>query len=92
MVALIQNYYEELGEWLKLLIPKLVAKCANEVLESNKEKYRTMLEAIRVNFDPEKQLLAVCKFIRDPVRNSVSPKVILLYRKRSYCTDLFCCS
>lgn len=35
-----------------------------------------MTEAVRTSFDPEKQLHAVCKFIRDPVRNNVNVKVM----------------
>lgn len=34
-----------------------------------------MLDAVRQNFNPEKQLNAVCKFIQDPIRNNVTFKV-----------------
>lgn len=76
LVALVRRYHEELNDWLNLLIPKLVAKCSTDVLPSNLEKYRIMTEAVRTSFDPEKQLHAVCKFIRDPVRNNVNVKVM----------------
>lgn len=75
VMTLIEKHHDELVDWLKLLIPKLVAKSTTEVLESNKEKYRAMLEIIRTKFDPEAQMLAVCKFICDPIRNSVSAKI-----------------
>ncbi|CAG9539124.1 unnamed protein product [Cercopithifilaria johnstoni] len=82
LIALVRRYHEELNEWLNLLIPKLVAKCSTDVLPSNLEKYRIMTEAVRTSFDPEKQLHAVCKFIRDPVRNNVNVKIkhgLLMY-------------
>uniref|UniRef100_A0A0R3RYT9 CLASP_N domain-containing protein n=1 Tax=Elaeophora elaphi TaxID=1147741 RepID=A0A0R3RYT9_9BILA len=82
LIALVRCYHEELNDWLNLLIPKLVAKCSTDVLPSNLEKYRFMTEAVRTSFDPEKQLHAVCKFIRDPVRNNVNVKIkhgLLMY-------------
>ncbi|VIO91504.1 Uncharacterized protein BM_BM2056 [Brugia malayi] len=82
LIALVRRYHEELNDWLNLLIPKLVNKCSTEVLPSNLEKYRILMEAVRTSFDPEKQLYAICKFIRDPVRNNVSVKTkhgLLMY-------------
>ncbi|VDK78129.1 unnamed protein product [Onchocerca ochengi] len=82
VIALVRRYHEELNDWLNLLIPKLIAKCSTDVLPSNLEKYRIMMEAVRTSFDPEKQLHAVCKFIRDPVRNNVNVKIkhgLLMY-------------
>ncbi|VDK71057.1 unnamed protein product [Litomosoides sigmodontis] len=86
LIALVRRYHEELNDWLNLLIPKLVAKCSTDVLPSNLEKYRIMTEAVRTSFDPEKQLHAVCKFIRDPVRNNVNVKMVfsnLLNQKKN---------
>lgn len=75
MVALVRRYNSELTDWLNHLIPKLVTKHANDVLSSNQEKFRTMMDAVRQYFNPDKQLHAVCKFIQDPIRNNVSYKV-----------------
>ncbi|VDM48772.1 unnamed protein product [Toxocara canis] len=75
MVALARRYNAELTDWLNHLIPKLVTKQAIDVLPSNQEKFRTMIDAVRQYFDQEKQLHAVCKFIQDPVRNNVSYKI-----------------
>uniref|UniRef100_A0A915AXM8 TOG domain-containing protein n=1 Tax=Parascaris univalens TaxID=6257 RepID=A0A915AXM8_PARUN len=82
MVALVRRYNSELTDWLNHLIPKLVTKHANDVLSSNQEKFRTMMDAVRQYFNPDKQLHAVCKFIQDPIRNNVSYKVkygLLMY-------------
>ncbi|VDN03159.1 unnamed protein product [Thelazia callipaeda] len=82
IIALIRRYHDELNDWLNLLIPKLVAKYSTDVLPSNIEKYGVILDAVRLSFDPEKQLHAVCKFIRDPIRNNVNAKIksgLLLY-------------
>ncbi|VDK43602.1 unnamed protein product [Anisakis simplex] len=75
LVALSKRYSSELNDWLNHLIPKLVTKQANDVLPSNQEKFRIMIDAVRQNFNPEKQLYAICKFIQDPIRNNVSYKI-----------------
>lgn len=73
-----QLYHDELNDWLNLLIPRLLTKHANDVLASNQDRYRVMLDTVRQCFDPEQQLHAVFRFIQDPVRNNVNLKVFIL--------------
>lgn len=75
VITFVRLYHHDLGDWLNQLIPKLVTKYSNDVLLSNQEKFSMMLDAVRQNFNPEKQLNAVCKFIQDPIRNNVTFKV-----------------
>lgn len=75
LIKLVQLHHEELNDWLNLLIPRLLMKYANDVLASNQDRYRVMLDTVRQCFDPEQQLHAVFKFIQDPVRNNVNFKI-----------------
>ncbi|VDD94386.1 unnamed protein product [Enterobius vermicularis] len=75
LIKLVQLYHDELNDWLNLLIPRLLTKHANDVLASNQDRYRVMLDTVRQCFDPEQQLHAVFRFIQDPVRNNVNLKI-----------------
>lgn len=75
LIQLVQLHHDELNDWLKLLIPRLLMKYSNDVLVSNQDRYKVMLDTVRQYFDPEQQLQAVFRFIQDPVRNNVNFKV-----------------
>jgi len=61
------------------LIGRLISKAANELLPSAQTHVQQALAAVRSSFDPQMQLLSLCKFIQDPMHtHTVKVKIGIL--------------
>ncbi|GMS87313.1 hypothetical protein PENTCL1PPCAC_9488 [Pristionchus entomophagus] len=63
----ILSYHAELTDWLPTLIVKLVQKQANEILPMMQGHLTRTIAVVRSSFVPQRQLLAVCRAIKNPV-------------------------
>ncbi|GMT17338.1 hypothetical protein PFISCL1PPCAC_8635 [Pristionchus fissidentatus] len=77
------SYHAELVDWLPSLLIKLLTKQANEILPMMQSHLARTMAVVRSSFDARRQLLALCRAIKNPVSvfNTKVRGVILAYMR-----------